>query len=607
MTIYYSAKSRTANHPQVSKTTINSIVIGKREVCRSIVGSISQRLSRKKGSYLLAIDGYLGTDWKNIIEELRNALADKHIESKTIDISSCLKKPPEIDKIIHPYLKCDPYFGFVFNGKLEQFFDSQKLEQIEKELQDFQKTRLKPADIVVICYGIGSALPQLSELFDSIVYFDLTREELFNRSEDKPISCLGSKDGDGPVHKNFKRFCYIDSIVLDKHKKKVLKKMNWYVDGNSINEPKIIPRNSYEEILSGLPQLPIIVKQLYYPVVWGGNWQKKLKNLPNSMENSGQGSIVPNESSIEIILGKFYLDIPFQNLLWHEPIAVLGHSAYEITHGRFPLSYFYDDEIEGGHMAIQVHPDENYIRKNFNEFMRQDESYYILHTGPCSKTYLGLKEDANLSKFHREAIISEKKGIPFDYEQYVNGIETKPGDFLLIPAGTIHASGKNQMVIEIDWVNTAYTPGYTFHIYDYVRPDLDGTLRSMHIKHAFNVIKEERRRNWAQKYLKQKPRLIRKGRGWAEYVIGSRKDMLFDVHRLEFQEKINDKTDKKKTFHALTLVEGKSIIIKPRENPDRRCRLDFPDTLVIPACMGKYTIINLGKKPCKVVKALVKS
>lgn len=607
MTIYYSAKKRTANRPQVSRSTNDSIVVGKREVCEFIVNSISRHLEQEKIPYILALDGYLGTDWNNIIKELSNVLEKEHIEYKFINISSCLKDSSEIDKIIHPYLKCDPHFGYVFDGQFEELFDSSKLEDVKSGLQDIRKTCSKSQNTVVICYGSGTAIPPLKELFDHIAYFDLTREELFNRSEKEPISCLGSNEGDEPVHKNFRRFCYVDSEILDKHKRKVLREMERYIDGNSADKLKIIPRDYYEEILSSIAQSPIAIKQLYCPVVWGGNWQKELKKLPKSMENSGQGSIVPNENSIEIVLDKICFDIPFQNLIWQEAVAILGDYAFETAHGRFPLSYFYDDEIRGGHMAIQVHPDESYIRKNFNEPMRQDESYYILHTGTGAKTYLGLKEDADLSKFYREVTISEKKSIPFDYEKYVDSVETKPGDFLLIPAGTIHASGKNQMVIEIDWVNTAYTPGYTFHIYDYLRPDLDGTFRPMHIKHAFNVIKENRKSSWVQKNLKQKPRLIRKGQGWAEYVIGSREDMLFEVHRLEFQKKINDKTDKMKSFHALTLVEGERVIIQSKENPDKQCQLDFLDTLIIPACMGKYTIINLGKKPCKVVKALVRS
>lgn len=606
MPVYYTASDRYYNQPKILKTTIDSIVVGKHQVCLSIVKSISQHFGQKKSPCLMALDGYLGIDWENTIEELQDILTAEGIGYKFFDISKCLKKPSEIDLMIDPYLDRDPYFGYVFEGHISQFFDNNKIDRIRKDLHDIRNSD-KPANIAIICYGVGAAIPPLREYFDYIFYFDLTREELFNRSENNPIACLGSKESKNAVHRNFKRFCYIDSVVLDKHKENTLKEMSWYVEGNNPDEIKLIPKNSYEQILSKTSQSPIIIKQLYYPVVWGGDWQKKIKKLPSSMPNSGQGSIVPNENSVEILLDRFIIDIPFQNLLWLKSKSIIGNSAYQITNGKFPLSYFYDDEIVGGHMAIQVHPDDDYIRQNFNEPTRQDESYYILQTGLGAKTYLGLKENADLGEFQKETILSEKEKKPFDYEKYVDSVNTVPGDFLLIPAGTIHASGKNQVVVEIDWVNTTYTPGYTFHIYDYLRPDLDGTYRAMHINHAFDVIKGDRRTEWVRQNLKQKPQLLRKGHGWAEYSIGQRDDMRFEVHRLEFQKRINDKTEPEQTFQALTLVEGQSVIIRSMDNPEIQCRLEFPDTLIIPACLGKYTIYNLNKKTCKIVKAMVRT
>jgi len=268
------------------------------------------------------------------------------------------------------------------------------------------------------------------------------------------------------------------------------------------------------------------------------------------------------------------------------------------------MVYYYDDGYGGGNMAIQVHPDTAYIKKHFNEPMRQDESYYILHTGSGAKTYLGLNEDTNVDEFRQACIKAEKEGVPFDYEKYVNGIPTKPGDYLLIPAGTIHASGRNQVVLEIDGYIGAYGPGYTFHFYDYLRPDLDGALRAIHLEHSFSMLRKTRRAKWVAKHLKQKPRLIRADKDWAEYIIGERKDMFYKVHRLEFKKRIED--DTKGKFHVLTLVEGDSIIVQSQEHSERKFAIKFTETLIVPACLGKYTIKNLGSKPCKVTKALLR-
>jgi len=129
-------------------------------------------------------------------------------------------------------------------------------------------------------------------------------------------------------------------------------------------------------------------------------------------------------------------------------------------------------------------------------------------------------------------------------------------------------------------------------------------LRSIHLKHAFSVLKKTRRAKWVAKHLKQEPELLRAGRSWAEYVIGERKDMFYKVHRLEFETKIEDDTEGK--FHVLTLVEGDSIIVQSQEHSERKFTIKFTETLVVPACLGKYTIKNLGSEPCKVTKALLR-
>lgn len=100
-------------------------------------------------------------------------------------------------------------------------------------------------------------------------------------------------------------------------------------------------------------------------------------------------------------------------------------------------------------MAIQVHANGKYLKEKFNEKIRQDESYYIVYTEEGAKTYLGLRENIDLKEFYEKALKAEKEHIPFDQNMYVYNIPTKPGDYFLIPAGTVHASGRNQVVLEI--------------------------------------------------------------------------------------------------------------------------------------------------------------
>jgi mannose-6-phosphate isomerase class I len=249
--------------------------------------------------------------------------------------------------------------------------------------------------------------------------------------------------------------------------------------------------------------------------------------------------------------------MPFQNLLWAYPEKVLGERVKEMFQGEFPFTYWYDDQIGGGDMAIQVHGSGRYLREKFNERIRQDESYYIVYTSEGAKTYLGLRENADIKEFYEKAARAEKEHIPFDHNIYVFSIPTKPGDYFLIPAGTVHASGRNQVVLEIDGGISAYSSGYTFHIYDYLRPDLDGSLRAIHIEHSFKVLKTYRRERWVLKNLRQKSKLLRRGEDWAEYLIGERGDMYFKTHRLGFEKEIED--DTRGQFHMLTQWRGKGF------------------------------------------------
>ena len=63
----------------------------------------------------------------------------------------------------------------------------------------------------------------------------------------------------------------------------------------------------------------------------------------------------------------------------------------------------------------------------------------------------------------------------------------------MIPAGTIHASGRNQVILEIGSLTIG---SYTYKMYDYLRLDLDGHPRPIHTYHGSNVLARERQTTW---------------------------------------------------------------------------------------------------------------
>lgn len=123
---------------------------------------------------------------------------------------------------------------------------------------------------------------------------------------------------------------------------------------------KLIPKETYLSVLSKVSEQPFRIKPLYYPVPWGGNWLRKIKRLPKEMPNSGQGCIVASENSIRINVNeKILIEIPFQNLLLTYPEKILGEKVNKKFGGKFPFTYWYDDQINEGTWQYKFTQTEN--------------------------------------------------------------------------------------------------------------------------------------------------------------------------------------------------------------------------------------------------------
>ena len=53
-------------------------------------------------------------------------------------------------------------------------------------------------------------------------------------------------------------------------------------------------------------------------------------------------------------------------------------------------------------------------------------------------------------------------------------------------------------------------------------------------------------------------------------------------------------------------VEGDEVLVYSKKDPECCYHQKHMDIVVVPASMGEYGIINLGSKPCKVHKTLLK-
>lgn len=596
------------NKAELSKKTVNSIVSGLQQVTGRLVNEIKKCLENK-ASLTICMDGYVGAEWSQVVNLLSGELTEQNMQVRVFNTESCHKSSQELDNMLSSNLPLDQekdpalLFGKLFKGGYETLFDEIKLNALKQELKERSKDD-SGNKTVNILYGTGACFEGLLPFCDITVYFDVTQKQAVLRIKNGKYKNLG--DEHARPFKEIMRKCYYYDFELAMHlRMKLIKEdlIDFYIASDKMENMQLIPRKAFNEICSSLVNYPFRCKPVYLEGVWGGYYMKKLRGLPEEMKNCAWVfDLIPLEVSLLVKAGDHIIEMPFFTFVCKEGVSLMGQECVDTFKGYFPIRFNYDDTYHSsGNMSIQVHPPDKYIKENFNEHGRQDESYYVIATGHGAQTFVGLQEYSDTGGFIEAVKKSEIDFSQVDYEKYVNYIESKPGMQFLLPSGTIHSSGRNQLVLEIGSLTVG---SYTFKMYDYLRPDLDGIPRPIHTYHGERVLDVNRTSSWIGQNLVQKPRILRSGEGWTEYIIGEHDLMYFNLYRYEFKKQIEGNTDG--VFHVLTLVDGEKIAVYPKNNPERCYIQNFLDVVVVPANIGPYVIENLGNQPVCVHKTCLK-
>ena len=282
------------------------------------------------------------------------------------------------------------------------------------------------------------------------------------------------------------------------------------------------------------------------------------------------------------------------------PEEVLGKGVHAAFGTSFPIRFDYLDTVGGGNLSVHCHPQLDYMQRVFGWPYTQHETYYMMVGGPGRRVFLGLRQDADLEAFRREADRAVHDGVPFDVERYVQTFPAEQHQLFLIPAGTPHGSGEGNVVLEIS--ATPYL--YSLRFYDWLRTDREGRQRPVHVGHAFENLDPGRSGDAVSRDLVQRPRTVRSGEGWREDLIGQLPEMFFEVRRFELaaDTAVNDATDHR--FHVLNVVEGEGLLLETGSG--HRYVLAYAETLTVPASVGAYQVRALGTEPVRYVKAFVR-
>jgi mannose-6-phosphate isomerase class I len=571
----------------VFKLTSGSIYKGFESLARRITEHRVQRVT------VISIEGYHGVDWEPLIGNLGSEVEKLKTEVVSYGIHSCLKSKNVIDGYVEPFLGGDdPLFGRRFPQGIDIFFDPLKLDALRTEI-----SVLKDSDgnRIVIIWGPGASL---IEMYDFLWYIDIPKDSIQHRARNGGLKAIGGTDK-LPFGEFYKRSYFVDWPALNRKKLQLLPSVDVFIDGQKSERPVWMGGENFRNTVREVSENPFRVRPWFLPGPWGGKFIQGHMGLdPDQPNYAWSYELIVPENGVVIERNDIRLEFSFDTLMYLAHENILGIEAARLFRYEWPIRLDYLDTIDGGNLSTQCHPRPEYIKKNFGETFTQDETYYISKCKPGARVYLGLTERCDPDEFRKALDRSQTNGEEIEIDRFVYSVESKPHGLYLIPNGTVHCSGKGNLVLEIS--ATPYI--FTFKIYDYLRKDLNGTYRTLNVKRAWENIYFHRRPEYVHKNLLPEPRLIRNEDGWSEYVLSDSPHFFYNVHRVEFEKEFTYATGGK--AFAANLVEGETVEVI---SPDGHTTvLNYLESMVIPAAAEKFTVVNRTRKPSKLVLVFVR-
>ncbi len=538
-------------------------------------------------AHFVRIDGFVGVLWSQFRDCLHAELERLGVVIVWIDVSEALKPAALINELVTPYLGGDdPLFGTRFPGSLRDFFVCERLGEI---------ACISQHDLLTIVYGCGASLVERD---GPLIYVDLPKNELQYRSRAGVVRNLGVASPES-AKAQYKRFYFVDWPALNQRKAEIVRHVDWFVDGQRPDEPTVISGDALRDTLDVMSRNSFRARPWFEAGPWGGQWIKQQLSVLSQSELNYAWSfeLITPENGITLSDSRLTCEVSFDWLMYYRSAEVLGDSV-----GRFgfdfPIRFDFLDTFDGGNLSLQCHPRPEYICHHFGEPFTQDETYYIIDCKPNAEVYLGFQAGVDQKEFRSELERSFRESTPVDVKYFVQAHPSHRHDLFLIPSGTIHCSGTNNLVLEIS--ATPYI--FTFKMYDWLRMDLEGKPRPLNINRAFDNLQFNRQGDEVSQQLISRPRVLESGDDWQLIHLPTHDEHFYDVHRFDFATDVTSQTNG--SPHVLMVVEGRGIIIETRQG--MREQFNFVETFVVPAAAESYRLINLGPGPVKVIKAFLK-
>ncbi|GGD83112.1 class I mannose-6-phosphate isomerase [Paenibacillus nasutitermitis] len=545
---------------------------------------------KPQGKTVIVIECYPAVRINEILNGLQALKPVRIIRSEDAALDS-----QQLEAKLSRYLTDDRVFGYMAPFTIDEWYDAGKLAALTKEMQEIREG-------VVIAIGFGASLLGAGDL---LIYADLARWEIQQRYRSREFGNWQADNSNEEILKKYKRGFFVEWRTADRLKRGLLPQVHYYLDTNRKDDPAMLTKNA---LLAGLGQAvnrPFRLVPYFDPGVWGGHWlEEKIGLEPKDHPYAWGFDGVPEENSLYLQYGGTRVEIPSINLVFFEPKALLGEGVFARFGAEFPIRFDFLDTMGGQPLSLQVHPLTDYIKDRFGMSYTQDESYYILDADDDAVVYLGCKEEADPEAMMRDLERAQEGEISFPADRYVNIFPARKHDHFSIPAGTVHCSGSNAMVLEIS--ATPYI--FTFKLWDWDRLGLDGKPRPVHLQHGRRNIEWDRRTDWVTRNLINQAEQIAGGDGWTEERTGLHGLQFIETRRHWFTSKVDHYTNG--GVQVLNLVEGEEAVVESPTGAFPPFTVHYAETFIIPAAVGHYSIRPSDRsqgKPLATIKAYVRT
>lgn len=547
---------------------------------------------------LVVLDGIATARFDELARTAEGATAGWRV----VDVTSLYRSAEELRSVFSPYLPTDRdldpelVFGKLFDQAYDAILDTGKVAAFLSGLAS------SPAPTLL--FGLGSASDDLRSAARAVLFADVTPKDAALRVFEG-YRCLGGDPGDALEHVVRQAF-FIDLELSTRHRERLAR--TGAIDGYVLDSSRGFQTMEWAALIPALAELaagPLRAKPVYVEGVWGGQFVKERRGVPDELVDKVAWAfeLIPTEASVIVRTGEADLDVPFMTVMDAVGRSLVGDVLYQRFDGRFPARFNYDDTWHSnGNLSIQVHPSDEMIQRIHGDIAAQNEAYYVVLTGHGAKTYVGFSGDGR--EFLELCRRSEIDGSEVPYQEYVYGIDSVPGRQVFLPHGTVHASGRNQLVLELGTITTS---AYTYKLYDYLRPDITGKPRPIHTRLGEEALAFGRDAAWVDANVAFAPRQVAEGPGWVDYLVGQVDDMYIETHRIEIGAGQTYRAANDTGFTVVTLVDGESARIQSPGAAGRAYDAQYLDVVLAPASMPEFEVVAHPRHPIVIHTTVIRA